>query len=97
MNATSPPWLSAMQKVVATFVDSSQTPPNGALFLVVFWRRRCSYVLNKIDIAPLRRATSVLRKPVKGLVACSARVGRKALSQKVNQQSLVERQCETEV
>jgi hypothetical protein len=34
MLARAPPWLSAMQKVVATFVDLSQTPPDGAIFLV---------------------------------------------------------------
>jgi hypothetical protein len=27
MLARAPPWLSAMQKVIAAFVDSNQTPP----------------------------------------------------------------------
>jgi len=34
MLARAPPWLSAMQKVIATFVDSNQTLPDGANFLV---------------------------------------------------------------
>jgi hypothetical protein len=62
MLARAPPWLSAMQKVIAAFVDSNQTPPMELTPWSTCWAQAMQHALNKLDIAPLQTRGLCLAK-----------------------------------